>query len=277
MGKALTFGWRRDLPDFRDYSTDHPKVQPILGRIGAVAPTASLPASVDLRSYCSPIKDQGDLGACTAHAGISMVEFFTKKYFKKYTPLSRLFVYKVTRKLMKEVGDTGAYLRTTMGALSQFGAPPEEFYPYTISKFDADPEAFLYAFGQQFQSLTYFRLDKASMSKAQILTNIKMYLSKGFSVMFGFTVYDSIYNAVNGHIPIPKATESVAGGHAVLAVGYNDSTKELIIQNSWGTGWGDSKHPGFGYLPYWYVENGVADDFWSLTSQEYVDINPFKE
>lgn len=274
MGKALTFGWRRDLPDFRDYSTDHPKVQPILGKIGATALTTSLPASVDLRSYCSPIKDQGDLGSCGAHAGTSLVEFFAKKYFKKYVSGSRLFLYKVTRNLMKETGDSGVYLRSVMGALVQFGVPPEEYYPYNISKFDQEPSAFLYSYAQNFQALTYFRLDKPSMTRAQILTNIKTYLSKGFAIMFGFTVYDSIYDAVDGHISIPKSNESVLGGHAVLMVGYSDISKEFIIENSWGTSWGKE---GFGYLPYWYVENGVADDFWSIVSQEYVDMNPFKE
>ncbi len=43
-------------------------------------------------------------------------------------------------------GDTGSFLRTTMGALSLFGVPPEEYWAYDVADFDKEPTAFCYAF-----------------------------------------------------------------------------------------------------------------------------------
>jgi C1A family cysteine protease len=52
------------------------------------------------------------------------------------------------------------------------------------------------------------------------------------------------------------------GGHAVMAVGYDDEKKHFIIQNSWGTEWGDK---GFFYMPYDYAANSdLAADFWTI-------------
>ena len=106
--------------------------------------------------------------------------------------------------------------------------------------------------------------------------------------MFGFTVYSSYTQASTankGAIPFPTAGEKVVGGHAIDAVGYNDSlvikstnagavatTGALLIRNSWGTAWGDG---GYGWLPYDYVLKGLATDWWSILSQEWVDTGKF--
>src|SRR5512137_2089688 len=117
-------GWRRDLPDFRDYTTDTIEVKEVLARskpVGTVR--ATLPTSVDLAPWCSSIEDQGDLGSCTAHAGVGLFEYFERRAFDNYLDGSRLFLYKATRNLLGWTGDTGAYLRTTMKAMVLFGTP----------------------------------------------------------------------------------------------------------------------------------------------------------
>ena len=82
-----------------------------------------------------------------------------------------------------------------------------------------------------------------------------------------------------GEIPFPGSGDTLEGGHAILAVGYDDNKKigsangALLIRNSWGTQWGDK---GYGWLPYAYVEQGLADDFWSMVKAEFVDTDLFK-
>jgi C1A family cysteine protease len=271
-------GWRPDLPDFRDYTPDHPKVKPMLAK---VAVRKAPPASVDLRQWCSPVEDQGQLGSCTANAAAGMYEYFERKAFGRHADVSRLFIYKTTRDLMKVKGDTGAELRNTMGALVLFGAPPEEYWQYDIAKFDQEPPVFVYAFGQAFQALTYYRLDLPGTSPAALLSKIKAQAAAGLPSMFGFTCYSSLDGpeADKGKIPFPAAGEKVVGGHAVVVVGYDDAVKcknaskgALLIRNSWGTSWGEH---GYGYLPYDYVLKGLAEDFWVMIKAEWVDTKAF--
>ena len=99
--------------------------------------------------------------------------------------------------------------------------------------------------------------------------------------MFGFSVYSSMpaIGEGKGEIPYPRPGDRLEGGHAVVAIGYDDGKtigKEkgaLRIRNSWGTAWGDA---GYGWLPYAYVENGLAVDFWSLVEAGFVDTELFR-
>lgn len=240
-----------------------------------------LPPFVDLSRWCTAVKNQGSLDACTAHAGVSLLEFFEKKSYGRYTDISRRFLYKVTRNLMQRQGDTGASVRETMKAMVLFGVPPENYCPYDESTYDDDPSAFCYAFAQNYQAITYFRLDDVGMSTNELLAQVKIMLVAGFPCMFGFTVYDSIHHSSNppGHIPFPKHTDRQEGGHAVITVGYDDykqvkgsSQGALLIKNSWGKEWGVN---GYGWLPYDYVLKGLARDWWSLIKSEWIETGSF--
>ena len=114
---GMSMGWHPDLPDIRDYTGETDAVQAVLSESQQLRKaTRSLPKAVDLRPWCSPIEDQGQLGSCTANAGVGLYEYFERRAHGKHVDASRLFLYKVTRKLMGLTGDTGAYLRDTMKA-----------------------------------------------------------------------------------------------------------------------------------------------------------------
>jgi C1A family cysteine protease len=296
----LGMGWLPDYPSFKDFTAGHDvvpaqlkqfgqadSVKTMLKKVGASGPAkVGLPASSDLRQWCSPIENQFDIGSCTAHAGVGIVEYFEKRAFGNHIDASRLFLYKVTRNLMNVTGDTGAFLRKTMEGMVLFGVPPEEYWNYVVADFDKEPTAFLYSFAQNYQAISYFRLDPPGTTQDALLAMIKTLLSKGIPSMFGFTVYSSIDQAAGtGKIPFPASRERVLGGHAIAAVGYDDAMKikntstgggdsvgALLIRNSWGTAWGDK---GYGWLPYDYVLKGLAVDWWALLKNEWVNTGVF--
>jgi C1A family cysteine protease len=285
----MGLGWLRDLPDIRDYTADTETIKPLLEKTGAqkaLRAPQTLPPAVDLRMYFSPIENQGQLGSCTANAVVGLVEYFERRASGKHIDASRLFLYKVTRDLLGSKGDTGAYLRSAMGALALFGVPPEQYWPYDISQFDVEPSAFLYSFASNFQALQYYRLDPPGTTPQQLLDRIKANAASGLPSCFGFTVYSSISQAATtGKIPFPTTGEKVAGGHAIDIAGYDDTvqikntnpggattTGAFLVRNSWGAAWGAA---GWGWLPYDYVLKQLAADFWSLIKEEWVNTGQF--
>ena len=78
-GGQAGLGWIPDLPDFRDFTQESPTIHPLLEATGATTPPPTLPSSVDLRPWCSPVDNQGHIGACTAHAGVALIEYFERR------------------------------------------------------------------------------------------------------------------------------------------------------------------------------------------------------
>lgn len=284
-------GWLPPLPDLRDYTDEKPEIAAMVKKLGLPRGEnlKAMPDTVDLRAWCSPIENQGGLGSCTANAAVGVVEYFQSRAFSKYIDGSRLFVYKTTRNLMQVTGDTGAWLRNTMGALALCGVPAEKYWPYTDAApaFDNEPASFVYAVADNYEALRYFCHDPlgANVPGGTVLADVKKFLAAGIPSMFGFWGFPSFDSSdVKGGIPYPCPGEQAQWGHAIVAVGYDDrkkikntqcnkkTTGALLIRNSWGTAWGDQ---GYGWLPYEYVLNKLALDFWSLLSMEWIDSKQF--
>jgi C1A family cysteine protease len=242
------YGWVPDLPDHRDLTYAAP----------AEFLTA-LPTAVDLRPDCPPVYDQGQLGSCTANSIGGAIQFEQiKQKVKNFVP-SRLFIYYNERVIENTVqSDSGAQIRDGMKVVAKQGAPPETDWPYDISKFADKPPAIAYTDGAKNRVLSYQRVSR-------VLNQFKGCLASGYPFVFGFTVYDSFESAAvaqSGHANMPQPGESVAGGHAVVAVGYDDKNQWFIVRNSWGVDWG--MH-GYFTLPYQYLlEPNLSDDFWTI-------------
>ena len=282
------FGWIPDLPDPRDLHHEHPDVGASLSKAKIKPPKkADLPGSIDLRGWFPPAYNQGKLDSCTANTTAGLVAYLDKRKHDAAYEGSRLFNYKAARDLLQQYGDRGAFLRTAMQSLATFGLPPEKYWPYIETNVNVEPPAFCYALGGNYKAIQYFRYDPPDLSKKKVLTAVRSHLATGIPSMFGFYVYSCLYDpavTTSGKIPLPTAGDTYRASHAMIACGYDDSqvidninprtgengstTGAFLVRNSWGETWGDH---GYGWLPYDYLLEGLATDWWSLLGEQWLD------
>lgn len=242
-------GWKPDLPDHRDfrYTVSHFGDGP-------------LPQQVDMTSQCPSVYDQLTLGSCTAHAGCGMAQFLQKKLGLWSYLASRLFVYWNSRKYFDETEiDAGATLRNTMKAIVNLGLPPENLWWYNTAKFAVKPNQSVYKAGLKHRGQQYLRIDNTNLNA------LLRCLADGYPFIFGISAYESLLSdevATTGEVPMPSKTETLVGGHALMAVGYDLTKRVFLVRNSWGPNWGKK---GYCTLPMDYMTNtDLSDDFWVL-------------
>lgn len=198
-------------------------------------------------------------GNCTANAGCSAAGFLYHRETNKPDPLfSRLDLYAMTRELegtpLSE--DSGCQVRDVFKAMARWGVCFEHTWPYVEARFSQQPPRKAMVEALNHKAIVYLR--------CATLHDIKQSIADGYPAIGGFTCFESLESdstSQTGDVPMPSPGEGEIGGHCVLFVGYDDATRMLTFQNSWGTSWGKT---GYGRLPYGYVEQGLADDFWTV-------------
>lgn len=237
----MKYGWIKDLTDQRDYQFSY--VEQIL------------PPVIDWRSNMPPIYDQGNLGSCTANAIAAALDYERKKQGEQFINPSRLFIYYNERSMEGTIkSDSGASIRDGIKSVKNQGDCPEVEWPYIITKFKSKPKATCYKDALKYKVIKYISVPEG-------LNQIKAALVLS-PIVFGFTVYQSFENiGSDGIMTIPKRNEQVEGGHAVVAVGYDDDKQIIIVRNSWGDIWGDK---GYFYMPYKFITSKNCSDFWII-------------
>jgi C1A family cysteine protease len=257
-------GWVRDLPDPRDQMFSAP-----------VSMLKALPTSADLRPQCPPVYDQGRIGSCTANAIAAAVQFDRRK--SKETPdfvPSRLFIYYNERAIEGHVGfDAGAQIRDGIKSIAHQGVCPEDEWAYDDTPPATDggafpagaragekPTAQCYTDAAKYTAIAYHRI-------GQLLSQLKGCVAGGYPFVFGISVFASFWGPDGKQAvvtPLPQPNDQPVGGHAILAVGYDDAKGQFIVRNSWGP---DNADHGYFYMPYEYViDHQLASDFWVVSS-----------
>jgi C1A family cysteine protease len=247
------YGWKPDLPDHRDL------------RMALAPPDIAIPDFIDLSTdpHMPPVYDQGALGSCTANAIGAAHDYLRRKMGAESFAPSRLFIYYNERWLEGSIDeDAGAYIRDGFKAINRWGVAPESMWKYDIPKYAKKPTVRSYRRAMANQALVYQRVP-------QSLNTMKALLASAVPIVFGFTVYESFESREvdrTGAVPMPSSIEQVIGGHAMLAVGYDDNARRFIARNSWAADWGMD---GYCAMPYDYLLNtDLADDFWAVTKIE---------
>ncbi|MER5388659.1 C1 family peptidase [Saccharopolyspora sp. NPDC002686] len=258
--KIAGYGWSPDLPDARDFLYAAPRVALV-----------SLPSSVDLRNGLPQPYDQGRIGSCTANAIAGAIQFDLEKQQSQDFLPSRLFIYYNERAMEGHVPvDSGAQIRDGIKSVAKLGVCPETEWPYDDTPAGPDglfppgareaeaPSDGCYKDALQNRVTSYQRVTRD-------LDQFRGCLATGYPFVFGFTVYESFESqevAKTGVVPMPSPQEQILGGHAVVAVGYDDAQQSFLCRNSWGADWGQK---GYFALPYPYLtERALSSDFWTI-------------
>jgi C1A family cysteine protease len=243
-------GWIPDKHDHRDML------------YGDTIIPQNLPARVDLTEiYKVPIVDQGRLGSCTGNAIASALSYLQLKEGKPFDYPSRLFIYYNERVIEGTVAvDAGAELRDGIKSIADLGFCAETDWPYDITQFAVKPSDRAYADAAKDLLTLYQRVPIRATSICEAIAN-------GFPVIFGIMVYPSFLAAkATGDVPMPGVNELIAGGHAMIAVGYDLTTSRFKFQNSWGTKWGSQ---GFGTIPFDYLGSPTyGGDYWVVQADQ---------
>ena len=244
-GRIRAYGWHRPLPS-RRHIDRHGLLE--------ISPITPFPRVTDLSNMLCPIRDQSTAGSCTSFALEPLLQYVTKAP----APLSELFIY-FNERLAEgnPTQDNGANLSDGAQCCVTLGAPPETDWPYDLAQLATKPPDAAYMDALQFKA--------ASDHSILTLRDMMGCLAQGFPFVVGITVYESFESdavAASGVVPLPGPSEQNLGGHAVCVVGYDMTTEQFKVRNSWGTSWGQA---GYFLLPFNYLtDSSLADDGWSL-------------
>jgi hypothetical protein len=217
-----------------------------------------LPSSVDMREDVYEIENQGSIGSCVANGVASSCELLANRN-NKPIDLSRLFLYNATKVYENRLGEEGLYTRNAYHVAYKQGMPTEEYYPYDVSKDNIAPSS------EDYKEAFNNRIDRYeivtqwyTVNDNKNIHNIKSALHEGIPVGFAVLITSSLIN-LKGSWKEHKYTgvdkdDVGLGCHYMLIVGYNDEAQKFLVQNSWGTSWGDQGYCG---LPY----NIVSEPF----------------
>lgn len=247
--KIKRYGWVPDLPDVRDHMYAAP-----------AEVMTNLPPKVDLSGGFPDAFNQGDLGSCSGNAIAGAIQFERRKQNldPDFIP-SRLFIYYNERVMENTVNhDSGAQIRDGVKSIAQQGVCPETEWDYDETQFTVKPPDGAYTDAKVHIATSYSRVTQSA-------SQLKRCLASGRPFVVGFTVYDGFESdevAQTGILQMPQSGEKVVGGHAVVGVGYDDSTQRFLVRNSWGTDWGQN---GYFTMPYAYLtDENLAADIWEI-------------
>jgi len=245
--------YKRDPKDERDFTFKTVLMEAPL----------TVAAKVDHTTGMSPVKDQGQLGSCVGFAVSAMKEWQERREHleemakgkrgrPKVYDYSEAWIYWNAKKIDPwGVLDEGTSIRYAMKVLQKIGVPTEKGWPYKdVNNVDAigDPKRWANLVARWALIDSYWRIDN--------LTELKTALNTA-PVPIGVGCFlEFFYVEADGIVPYPADPNTVYGGHAICAVGYDDSTQLVKFKNSWGRSWGEN---GYGYFPYSYINDFMWD------------------
>lgn len=200
------------------------------------------------------VEDQGAEGVCTGMTASTLCEAISRFGGAPYNlELSPQYNYFYSRQYRGVTGDVGATPRDMCRSVRHKGMCLDSEWP--LSKpVDDEPDAAARASAAQRVGLDYEVIARNPENMWDLGYQIKSAMAEGLLVAFAFYCRRWMFSidgplGSSGHkAPAMPAgnygLNEIVGGHIVALVGYDedifpDSKGAFIVQNSWGTTWGD--------------------------------------
>lgn len=234
LGRPL--GYIPNTPDHRDFSLLHAGAPPIKTS-GAVRSNNA--------QYLGPVRDQGEAGSCTGHAGKGNMDFLYNRFHPlgegKSWNFSPAYIYGLALLIDGNPGvDNGSSGRSVSKAMNKYGAAIEAADPYDDKKCFLTPPAAIQAEGVLNPSGAYHMVNNVG--------DIRSCIASRYPAMVGFAVYEKFEELGGlGLMPTPdfKGNEQLMGYHENYFFDYDDEKKMadgtvggFALRNSWGVDWG---------------------------------------
>jgi C1A family cysteine protease len=224
------------------------------------APVTGLPASIDWRSYVTPVKDQGNCGSCWAFATTAGLESAIL-INDKLPGVDDNRAEEILLSCSGAGSCNGGYIDRASDFIRGTGLPPESYFPYTVAATDdkcSNASAGWPFATRQITAWTYVTTNSASLAAIKNALNSYGPLVTTMDVYADFFYYaGGVYEYAYG---------AYQGGHAILIVGYMDDATVsgggyFVVKNSWGTGWGNQ---GYFYIAYSEIAFPVYFGEWTI-------------
>ena len=251
MEKKYTkaFGAVDSKVDIRDYEL-----------VCAAAPNVELPASFALNIRA--VKDQLSVNSCVAHALAAVVEYFNFMQEKTDIPMSTEFIYgnRINCFHTKE----GMMVREALKNLRQYGTCPQTDMPGNIEV----PEA-IKRFNQNALSVIPFAYPNRITNYCSIYkeNEMKMWLMTKGPIVFSVKWYSNYLLTNKNELRFDRSS-APEGGHCMVIYGW--TPEGWLIQNSWGTTWGDGGRAIYPYDEIIREAWGIEDTCYSTYKDDLV-------
>lgn len=204
---------------------------------------------IDLRSRLGAPKAQGQRSTCLAFAASAAHE---AALFDEHDIIDTCEEYLYWASKQHDAPGPGTTFPAIHDALAAEGQPLEELWPYDGDRDDQDA-----AYAPPVSAHTAQPRWSPTLAPVPATPNsVRAELDAGRAVVLGLPTWSDLDLPVAGRLAVPSPSDLDGAHHAVAVIGYDETTTEMLIRNSWGSAWGDA---GTAWLPLRFLDEHLCE------------------